>query len=70
MFDVARLPLITPAASGAAGRVNAGFCLASSCSGVARTFLQGVRQPVAFLSVHSILSLIEKNISTSARFYA
>jgi len=46
-------------------------------SGVARNFRQGVRQLVAFLSVHSRsaalpsrLSLIDKNIGTSARFYA
>ena len=32
------------------------------CSGVARNFLQGVRQSVAFLR----LSLIDKNIGTSA----
>ena len=30
------------------------------CNGVARNFRQGVRQSVAFLSVHSRLSLIEK----------
>ena len=46
-------------------------------SGVARNFRQDLRQSVAFLSVHSRsaalpsrLSLIDKNIGTSARFYA
>ena len=46
-------------------------------SGVARNFRQGVRHSVAFLSVHSRsaalpsrLSLTDKNIGTSARFYA
>ena len=35
-------------------------------SGIARNFRQGVRQSVAFLG----LSLTDKNIGTSARFYA
>jgi len=46
-------------------------------NGVARNFRQDLRQSVAFLSVHSRsaalpsrLSLIDKNIGTSARFYA
>jgi len=46
-------------------------------SRVARNFRQEVRQSVAILSVHSRsaalpsrLSLIDKNIDTSARFYA
>ena len=46
-------------------------------SDVARNFRQGLRQPVAFLSVHSRLesiearlNLVDKHIGTSARFYA
>ena len=40
-------------------------------SGVARIFRQSVRQSVAFLSVHSrSAALFDKNIGTSAGFYA
>ena len=69
--------LLTGAAETVNVSVSVEFNLGDTSSGVARNSRQGVRQSVAFLSVRSRsaalpsrFSLIDKNIGTSARFYA